>query len=96
MNNLYQGKKMPLAKEYSTYGDEEASKRTLLATEYSPRLGRNVRLMHKTAGYEPAGSCARFTQELWGALYDLDWSTAGQWFKTEAEARKYFNKLITK
>ena len=50
-----------------------------------------VRLVHKSAGWECAGSMARLTSEAWGAVFDYtNGSSGGQWFLTEAEARARF------
>ncbi len=54
---------------------------------------RNIyRLVHKTAGWECAGSCARLTNESWGVLFYAHNATHGQWFKSLAEARELFDK----
>lgn len=83
----------PLIKEYGQYSDDERSVRTVLDSFLSKRFNKPLyELVHKTAGYEPAGSCARLTKEMWGVLYDFQGSNHGCWFNNEAEARAEFNR----
>jgi hypothetical protein len=50
-------------------------------------------LVHATAGYEPAGSMARWTNESWGACYQLkDGTQGGQWFSTLQAASLKFKR----
>lgn len=54
-------------------------------------------LVHKTAGYEVAGSGTRHTNEGWGAIATSKQTgaTYGQWYKTESEAREHFERVTT-
>ncbi len=78
-------------REYGTYTETEASKRTVLK-QSKPHFNRVQKLVHKTEGFEPAGSCARFTKEAYGVLCDFQGATYGQWFKSLPEAEAYFEK----
>ncbi len=73
--------------EYRDVEDKMAT-RTVLATS------GKYRLMHSTAGYECAGSCARSTNEKWGVLFDDRGCSHGQWFRTEPEAREHLQFLV--
>lgn len=82
-------------KEYRDLTDTERSVRTVHARA-TGAFGREYTLVHKTAGYECAGSCARYTEELWGAIgRNFDGTTTGQWYLTEAEARAHFDRVTT-
>lgn len=81
--------------EYGSVPDSELSVRTVLA-KATGAFKRPYELIHKTAGYEIAGSCLRLTGEAWGSLsYDRNGTTHGQWFKTLAEARAQFEQFTT-
>jgi hypothetical protein len=83
----------PLIKEYGTYSDDERSERFVLDSFQSKRFNRSwYELVHKTAGYEPAGSCARLTKEAWGVLYQINGVQHGCWYVSEQEARAEFDK----
>ena len=85
----------PFTKEYGTFPESELSKRTILDTG-AGAFGRLFELVHKTAGYECAGSCARLTSEAWGSIsYDRSGTTHGQWFKTLDEAKARFEQFTT-
>lgn len=87
---------MPHTKEYRDLTDADKSIKTIHATAMGAFKAR-YNLIHKTAGYEPAGSCARYTEEYWGAIGTSarDGTTFGQWYKTEAEAREHFERVTT-
>ncbi len=55
----------------------------------------NIELYHRTQGYTLAGSCARWTNEIWGVkiYYYSEGTTGGKQFLTEIEAVEYFEKL---
>jgi hypothetical protein len=81
--------------EYRDLTDKNRSIRTVLA-EGMGAFGRQCKLIHKTEGYEPAGSCCRHTKEAWGAIStNFDGTTYGQWYKTEPEARAHFERVTT-
>ena len=85
----------PVTAEYGSIPDSELSKRTVLA-EGKGAFNRAFELVHKTEGYEIAGSCLRLTSEAWGSLsYDRNGTTHGQWFKTREEARARFEQFTT-
>ena len=76
--------------EYGTYSDAQRSiKRTIDSTNVG---GREYILYHKTAGYEPAGSMARWTEERYGVSFFEHIASHGRMFLTESEARTLFNK----
>lgn len=72
-----------------------SSTRTVLASAPSSRLAAvTVRYLHKTSGYEIAGSAMRWTKEAYGAIATLpDGTTHGRWYLTAAEARARFEQL---
>lgn len=76
-----------MIKEYGDLAPGEMAVRSTIATG-----GPNgkYRLVHSTAGYECAGSCARSTAEKWGVLTGHAGCPRGQWFKTLAEAEVLF------
>lgn len=78
-----------MIKEYKDLTEENRSKITILASARGA-FNRLHTLSHHTEGYEPAGSCARFTKEKWTVKYPFDGAIHGQAFKTEKEAREYF------
>ncbi|MDE2020167.1 MAG: hypothetical protein KGJ13_07530 [Patescibacteria group bacterium] len=81
--------------EYGTVADENMSRRTVLKTGKGA-FDRPFELLHKTEGYEPAGSCLRYTKEAYGAIsYNRDGTRGGQWFLTLAEAETAFNRWTT-
>jgi hypothetical protein len=82
--------------EYGTYSDALRSKKTILERR-AAAYGRTCLLSHSTPGYEPAGSCARWTDERWTAGHtDSNGAFYGQSFKSEHEARSYFEKWSRK
>lgn len=84
----------PRIAEYGTLRPEQFGAKTTLAAV--PRRNGTMRLIHRTAGYQIAGSMARFDAEAWGSIYECrtDGTTHGQWFRTEAEARARFDAII--
>lgn len=85
---------MKIIKEYSQLTAADRSIRTIIAG--APGSRAHWQLIHKTAGYECAGSCARYTGEAWGAIAKSNSGTTyGQWYKTEAEAREHFDRVST-
>ena len=86
----------PHTKEYRDIHPSNMSVKTTHA-EASGAFGAVYRLVHKTAGYECAGSCARYTDAAWGAIATsaMDGTMFGQWYKTEAEARTHFDRVTT-
>ena len=81
--------------EYQDLTEENRSMRTVLA-EGQGAFGRPYVLVHKTSGYECAGSCARYTDESWGAIgTDFNGTMFGQWYKIEQDARAHFDRVTT-
>lgn len=81
-------------KEYGTVAPADWSVRTVLASAPGA-FGSLYELTHKTEGYEPAGSCARYTKELYGCLFTGRHTNGGQWYKTQSEARAHFERVTT-
>lgn len=80
--------------EYRDLTAANRSIRTIISG--APGFRAHWQLIHKTAGYECAGSCARLTSESWGAIAQSeDGTTYGQWYKTESEAREHFERVTT-
>lgn len=84
----------PRLAEYGALRKEDFGTKTTLAE----RQGRHgtLRVVHRAAGYQCAGSMARLDGEAWGAIFTCrhDGTTHGQWFKTEAEARARFDVIL--
>jgi hypothetical protein len=83
-------------KKIADYGDiKDAPKsKTNCINSAVNSHGKEYFLKHKTAGYEPSGSMARWTNEAWGVIFYVDGCPNGQWFKTEHEALNLFNSWI--
>lgn len=70
------------------------SVRTVVATGRTANLGKAVRLEHRSAGVEPAGSGTRTTAECFAVLViGTDGTPGGQRFKSEVEARERFAEI---
>ncbi len=87
-----------MIKECGQVRESEKSARTLLAEkaatgERSHFFQSPVRLVHKTAGYEIAGSAMRLTTDSYGVLYAMHNAGQGRWFKNLEEAQSYFNQI---
>lgn len=85
-----------MTKEYGQIKPEELSVVTVLDTRTVHSNGRNGewKLKHHTAGFEPAGSVARYTEEKWSVTsFDagLNSTFGNSGFRSEAEARKVFD-----
>ena len=65
---------------------------TLLGTHVRERDGRVYKLSHHAAGYEVAGSCARWTNEKWSVRFMLDGARHGKSFASWLDAVCYFRK----
>ena len=79
----------------SEYGDLKDAPRSVesILTRKSSARGIKYRLVHRTAGWECAGSMARLRErEGWGVLFTLDGDRHGRWFHTEQEARDMLDK----
>lgn len=85
------------AVEYSQVGDNR-SRVTILAKGirhygYKDDLVHEYTFSHRSAGYEPAGSMARWTDERWSVLFMSDGATHGRSFSTEQAAREHFERV---
>ena len=80
--------------EYGSYTDDQRSKVTTLDSGKSPEgeYPRQFYLKHHSAGYEPAGSMARWTDERWGVTFDQGGAINGRRFLTLPPAQDLFNK----
>lgn len=76
--------------EYGSITADQYGKKITLQTATKER--REYRLIHRTAGYQIAGSCARLDKEAWGVLFEFDGAEHGRWFKTLPEASDLFAK----
>jgi hypothetical protein len=66
----------------------------LRAEKYAPKLKAKVRLLKSTAGYEMAGSCARWTDGYYAVRWNrVDGSIHGGRYKTLAEAVAHFDRV---
>lgn len=82
----------PRLAEYGQIKDAPRSKVTVIDRRYVESKRREYRLEHGTAGYEPAGSIARWTDEYWAVRFDLDGARHGQVSRDEAKMRALFDK----
>lgn len=81
--------------EYRDTKPEQFSKVTRLDSAVVGR--REYRLSHHSDGFEPAGSCARYSaREAWSVLFEANNATHGRRFKTLAEAQSLFNDWKTR
>lgn len=89
-------KNIPFIKEYRDLNVNDLSKVVILATA-TGAFKRPYTLSHHSAGYESAGSCARYTREKWTVLSRDIYSntTHGKAFLKESEAREYFAQYTT-
>jgi hypothetical protein len=77
--------------EYGQVADQglPVSKRTTLAEKPGRLAGMYWMLIHRSAGYQCAGSAMIYVREAWGSIFTCrDGANGGQWFKTEAEAQR--------
>ena len=74
--------------EYSEVNDGNRSRVTVLEKHVGAR--HEIKLLHRTAGYECAGSCARWTDEGFSVMVYGSLAPTGQRFRTEADARVKF------
>lgn len=77
---------MQAVKDYSHLQENERAVRTVLKTGRSLSLDRTYLLIHSTAGYEPAGSRARYTAEKWLITFNMSGVVHGREFATLAAA----------
>lgn len=80
--------------EYGQIKDQPRSTHTVLDMRTS--RGREYKLVSATAGWEPAGSVARWTDAFYAVWFMANGSRNGQRFVTEAEARATFEKWTTR
>ena len=80
--------------EYRDIENEPHSKTTVLKHGHKPgNLSREYLLKHHSAGWEPAGAIARWTDEKWSVVfYSSDGALNGRSFKTLQEAESLFIK----
>jgi len=78
---------------YGQIGDAPRSNRTVLSEKWSPKIRTDVRLVHATEGYEPAGAMARWTDEFWAIHYMVDGAINGRRYRTLPEAEQHFDRL---
>lgn len=86
---------LPMVVEYgSDLETNNRSVRTVL-NEGKTKQGRLLQFIHKTAGYEPAGSCARLTNKSYGVIWYVDGVMFGQWHKTmDAATRDFYDRNV--
>ena len=77
--------------EYGEIKDQTSSKETTLKKRNNG--GRTYRLVHRSPGWEPAGSMARLREtESWSVLFYLDGAQHGRGFSSLADAETLFDK----
>lgn len=87
----------PRITRYGEIGNAPVSVRTVIEsanTITNHNIPRTYRLVTKTAGYESAGSMARWTDESHGVTFELDGCTHGQWYKSLDHAKENFDNLV--
>ncbi len=95
MRNLTQRKGMEMKiAEYSEVEDKPSSKETTLKKRNNG--GRTYRLVHRSPGWECAGSMARLREtECWSVLFYLDGAQHGRGFSSLKDAESLFDKWTT-
>jgi hypothetical protein len=76
--------------EYGAIRGQALAQRTVLGTAFNPRLRRTYTLTQVDAGWEPAGSMARWTDGYYSVTFELDGSRNGRRFTTQQEAVETF------
>lgn len=85
--------KKTLLAEYRDLTDADHAVTTVIDEARDPESGRTYRLEATTAGYEPAGSCARWTRACYAVRVVLpDGKTLSHRYRTYAEARELFDR----
>lgn len=89
---------LPSTAEYGSalFTDNQSEEITLATKPRAMLCGkpREVRLYHRTAGYVPAGSCARLqASEVWGYRWHDGRAFHGRMFKTLPEAQTAFDAI---
>lgn len=74
--------------EYGSINPQEYGKKIVLDEGTKGRT--TYQLIHRTAGYQCAGSCARYDAEGWGVIFNKCGASHGRWFKSESAARELF------
>jgi hypothetical protein len=82
-----------LIAEYSEVDDSNRAVTTRLDVVTAPD-GREYHLIHQSAGFEAAGSCARWTNGYFAARRLIDGAWHGRQFKTEQEARDIIDAWV--
>ena len=79
--------------EYGTFPAEDIAARTLIEERTTDKgaFSRTYRLWQVGAGWETAGSVARWTDGYWAVLFDMDGASHGRRFRDEQEARCLFD-----
>jgi hypothetical protein len=99
MTNAPEPREIPAGKvllaEYAEVNESNSARTEVMASGKHARLGMEVKLIYSTPGFEPAGSCARWTNGYWAVRFQLEGATHGQRYKPadEAEAREHFARM---
>lgn len=75
-----------MPKSYRKISPQEMAAKTIVYKD------EKFTMIHSTAGWEVAGSAARYTNEKWSVLFFIDGIPHGQAFKTYNEATEFLNK----
>lgn len=78
----------PKITEYAAIKNAPRSHKTVM------KIVGKYTLHHATAGYEPAGSMARWTKEYYAVVFTLDGAEHGQRFRTAQEAYDLLNRWV--
>lgn len=79
--------------EFGDFSREMLSQKIETRRWQYTRGGKVARFYHVTAGFEVAGSCARWTDERWLVRQEIGDTTHGRYFLTEESAFEYFNLI---
>jgi hypothetical protein len=81
--------------EYGTFSADESAKVTQIDEAYSNKVRAMVRFVESSAGYEPAGSVARWTDGYYAVRWtDYSGAIQGRRYRDRYEAANHFGRLI--
>jgi len=79
--------------EYRDIRGEALSQRSILAQAHSSKVRGTVKLVAATAGWEPAGSMARWTDGYYAVHYMVDGAVNGRRYRELMDAQAHYDRL---
>jgi hypothetical protein len=80
-------REIPAGKVLLTEDVDDSNRARVSVLEERTAAGRTYRLVRSSPGFEPAGSCARWTNGYFAIRFEVGGAIHGRQFKTETEAR---------